>query len=142
MRYLWTECWMRIAVIALIGSAVCAGCNRGPELAPVSGKVTYKGEPLKHGNILFQPFTGPPAKGEIGSDGSFTLSTIKNNDGAVIGKHRVQVICTAPQAKPANPDEEIPSAKSLIPEKYSNYVTSEIAVEVVKGGGPYLIELK
>ena len=142
MRRIRMQSWILIAVISAVASAIFAGCKRGPELVPVSGKVTYKGQPLKHGNILFQPSAGPPAKGEIGPDGSFTLSTLKNNDGAVIGKHRVQVICTAPPAKPANPDEETPSAKSLIPEKYSNYATSEITVEVVKGGGPYLIELK
>ncbi len=142
MRRTRTQSPMAMAAILVIVSAILAGCSRGPELAPASGKVTYKGQPLKHGNILFQPSAGPPAKGEIGPDGSFSLSTFKNNDGAVIGKHRVQVICTAPQAKPANPDEEVPSAKSLIPEKYSNYVTSEITVDVVKGGGPYLIELK
>ncbi len=141
MRRMRTQFWMLI-VVSVVVSGVIAGCKRGPDLAIVSGKVTYKGQPLKHGNILFQPSVGPPAKGEIGPDGSFTLSTLKNKDGAVIGKHRVQVICTAPPAKPANPDEEIPSAKSLIPEKYSNYATSEISVEVVKGGGPYLIDLK
>lgn len=122
--------------------AVAVGCNHGPAMAPVSGKVVYKGEPLKHGNVLFQPSAGPPAKGEIGPDGSFTLSTFKKNDGAIVGTHRVQVICAAPPTKPVNPNEEVPAAKSLIPEKYTNYATSGITVEVVKGGGPYIIELK
>lgn len=142
MRRTRTQPWVLIVTMSLVVSAVFGGCNRGPEMAPVSGKVTYKGQPLKHGNILFQPSIGPPAKGEIGPDGTFSLSTFKTNDGAVIGKHRVQVICVDPQAKPANPDEETPSAKSLIPEKYSNYATSEITVDVVKGGGPYSIDLK
>lgn len=142
MRQMWTQSRILIVMISVVVSAVFAGCNRGPAMAPVSGKVTYKGQPLKHGNILFQPSVGPPAKGEIGPDGSFTLSTYKKNDGAVLGKHRVQVICVDPQAKPANPDEETPSARSLIPDKYSNYVTSEITVEVAMGGGPYAIDLK
>ncbi len=142
MRIAMIQPWMQIVLLSAAVSVVVGGCNRGPAMAPVSGKVTYKGQPLKHGNVLFQPSVGPPAKGEIGPDGSYTLSTYKKNDGAVLGKHRVQVICVDPRAKPANPDEETPSAKSLIPEKYSNYVTSEITVEVVKGGGPYPIDLK
>src|SRR5436190_1365195 len=59
-----------------------AGCGGGSgDLKSVSGKVTVDGRPLTKGAVRFVPDTskGSTAKfepvGEIGSDGSYTLST-------------------------------------------------------------------
>src|SRR5262249_8325025 len=72
---------------------VLAGCNRGPKMLPVSGKVIYNGRPLEFGVVMFQPPSGQPAQGQIQPDGTFTLSTYRLNDGAVVGKHKVRVAC-------------------------------------------------
>ena len=61
----------------LLVAAVVAGCNHGPKMAPVTGKVLYNGKPLTFGVITFQPPSGQPAQGDIQSDGAFTLSTYK-----------------------------------------------------------------
>jgi len=37
-------------------------------------------------------FAGKPANGEIGSDGTFKLSTYRTHAGAVIGKHTVTFV--------------------------------------------------
>src|SRR6476620_3166559 len=70
-----------------------AGCNRGPKMVPVTGKVIYNGKPLEFGVVMFQPPSGQPAQGKIQPDGTFTLSTYRLNDGAVVGKHKIRVAC-------------------------------------------------
>jgi hypothetical protein len=87
-----------------------AGCSDAPyELAQVRGTVFIDGRPFTHGKVMFAPVgrgdsveSGKPAFGVLQSDGSFTLSTYGNNDGAVIGDHWVTIIAIAdPAATPA-----------------------------------------
>ncbi len=80
----------------LIGVAGC-GPDNGLNLAPVRGKVTYKGEPIKNGTVMFMPDesagnTGPQAIGTITSDGTYILSSQDAGDGAVVGMHKVGVL--------------------------------------------------
>jgi hypothetical protein len=65
---------------AALGMAlVLGGCGRAP-LAPVHGKVSYKGLALQGGVIVFSPDTsrgerGAIAVGRIREDGGYTLYT-------------------------------------------------------------------
>jgi len=89
---------MRILNLATAATllAAAAGCGpgNGLNLAKVRGKVTYNGEPVKFGTIMFEPEQPdvPPAAGSIGEDGAFILSTEDAGDGAVVGTHRVAII--------------------------------------------------
>ncbi|WP_435020786.1 hypothetical protein TA3x_002020 [Tundrisphaera sp. TA3] len=83
--------------------AVASGCGSGNglHLAKVRGTVTYKGEPIPYGTILFEPdaesgTAGPSAMGSIAGDGSFTLSTEESGDGAIVGTHRLAVVGLEP----------------------------------------------
>jgi hypothetical protein len=93
---------MRILFTALLlsaaGLACCGGCGSSPSgppagaTIPVKGKVTYRGKPLTRGTITFEPTdAGRDANGAIQSDGSFTLTTFKDGDGAIPGTHKVKV---------------------------------------------------
>ncbi|MCA9075988.1 MAG: hypothetical protein KDA93_13255 [Planctomycetaceae bacterium] len=79
-----------------------AGCGQSQfEMADVEGTCTCDGVPMPMGMLVFTPVKPPnltndkvhelgkPAHGEIQEDGSFVLSTYGNEDGAVVGKHRV-----------------------------------------------------
>lgn len=65
------------------------------ETASVSGTVTKDGKPVSGGTITFAPkgeegkASGKPATGEVQSDGTYTLTTYDDGDGAVIGTHEV-----------------------------------------------------
>jgi hypothetical protein len=101
---------MRYLVPCVCAAALLpAGCGRGqPALAPVSGRVFYRGQPLAGGTIVFTPDPerggcGPLACGEVGKDGSYSLSTGREK-GAVPGWHRVTVAparVDGPDGKPA-----------------------------------------
>lgn len=113
--------------------AGCGGGN-GLETAPVVGKVLINGQPLAFGSISFRPKAGSPATGQIQSDGSFTLTTYKSGDGAIIGPHDVLVIATESDAgsvSPSQPGEEVVMGKSTIPQKYTSFSTSGLTAEVV-----------
>jgi hypothetical protein len=81
-----------------IGLVLVTGCG-APTMAPVQGRVTFKGRPVADANVTFSPVArfdgdrepGKSATGFTTADGRFVLSTYKPNDGALIGKHRVVV---------------------------------------------------
>lgn len=120
---------MRIIILGSITlSAVllfcCCGCGSSsgalPDLIPVKGKVTYKGQPVTAGTIRFEPDYGRMASGAIQADGTFVLSTLKKDDGAVAGTHRVYINGTGPNAR----------KKEVIPKKYTQIGTSKLTADV------------
>jgi len=103
----------------LIGLAGC-GSSNGLNLAPVRGKVTYKGQPIKNGTVMFEPdeskgTTGPQAIGTITGDGTFILSSEQPGDGAVVGMHKVGILAleTDPIKVEAMPTPEDDPTKYL-----------------------------
>jgi len=99
-----------IALLAAVLTTL-SGCGpgNGLNLARVSGKVTYKGEPVKDGTVFFMPdeskgTIGPPAVGSITSDGTYTLSTETAADGVIIGQHKVGITGVEPVAGSLEPE--------------------------------------
>ncbi len=136
---------VRFVVVAVIAASF-NGCDNERPLAPVTGKVTYRGEPLKFGTVMFQPPSGQPATASIQPDGTFALETRGEGEGAAVGMCKVRVTCYEgqnPVSRSAPSGDEGGFGKSLIPEKYLDYDTSEITVEVKPGiNDPVTIELK
>jgi hypothetical protein len=71
--------------------AIFTGCNKGPAIVPVSGKVTIDGKPLTTGIIMVYQKGYRPASASIQSDGSFVFKTLTTGDGCVLGEHPVTV---------------------------------------------------
>src|SRR5204863_5466849 len=112
-RRLWVG-WLGVGV-ALLAVTGCESAA-GP-LAPVRGRVTYKGVPLRAGSIVFTPDahrgnSGPLARGEIQSDGTYVLST-DDGRGAVSGWHRVTIVAVEPAGTPA-PGEVFAVPRALL----------------------------
>jgi len=84
-----------------VGALILAGCS-GQKIAPVKGRVMFKGEPVKEAAVTFslngaadQKETGEAGTGFTDADGYFVLSTLKNYDGAIVGTHTVHVTIDA-----------------------------------------------
>jgi hypothetical protein len=134
--------WRVVAAAAVaVAATVLGGC--GGNVAPVEGKVSYQGKPLEFGTVVFRPAKGPEARGAIGSDGTFRLSTFGNGDGAVLGKHQVAIICVETQRPGAQADagKETGVGKSLIPRKYAVPAGSPLSVEVKEENEPFAFDL-
>jgi len=77
----------------LVGVVLSSGCSDGrPDRVPISGQVLIDGAPLEGAFVKFVPAEGRPAIGETDSNGRFTLTCYKLNDGATRGNHQVAVI--------------------------------------------------
>lgn len=103
---------------------LCTGCDNHPRLVPVGGNVTIDGQPLTKGFVRFIPETGRAASGELDSQGRFQLSTFEDFDGALLGRHRVEIIAVE------NPTAQ--KVRYLTPIQYRSSDTSGIEFELTK----------
>jgi hypothetical protein len=88
--------------VALLGSLIGCGPDNGLNLARVRGKITYKGEPVGFGDILFYPddtkgTVGPGASATLKSDGTYILSTEQPGDGVIVGFHKIAITGLDPE---------------------------------------------
>ncbi|MBX3426102.1 MAG: hypothetical protein KF688_10515 [Pirellulales bacterium] len=113
------------------------GCSKGPEMAPATGTVSFRGEPLKFGTVMFQHKAGgQPAVGAIQSDGSFSLSTPRLGEGVRVGPQLVRITCfegNDPNNPMTLPNGEPILGRSLIPQRYGSFGGSGLSVEVASG---------
>ncbi|MEQ1824767.1 MAG: hypothetical protein ABL921_02440 [Pirellula sp.] len=88
--------WLSLCFIAFVG---CANPDQYPTV-PVSGVVTCEGKPIANATVNFTPMAdqgrpegrrGRVALGMTDKDGRFKLTTYANDDGAIVGKHKVTV---------------------------------------------------
>jgi hypothetical protein len=93
---------VRVGWVILLGLTPAAfGCGSGQVKLPVArteGRVVCEGQPVPFATVFFEPLpvdknalAGKQAVGYADEQGNFTLTTYDQNDGAVIGKHRVRV---------------------------------------------------
>ncbi len=74
---------------------LCGGCGSGkPPAYRTSGKVVFaNGTPVRTGSVeLKSREHSIQARGEIGTDGKFVLTTYRNGDGAIAGLHDCVVV--------------------------------------------------
>lgn len=98
----------RSALLAVIPLAML-GCGGGLKEFPtarVSGQVLCEGQPVANVRVYFAPIgtgkldAGKSGLGNAQADGTFTVSTYGNEDGAVVGKHHVMVSGPHPEEFP------------------------------------------
>lgn len=153
----------RILFLLAISFTTFAGCADGgmPGLYPVTGKLTYEGEPVDGATISFVGRgTERPATAISKSDGTYDLFMLDSR-GAMPGNYNVVV--TKMEAPPesankvagfdadgkdlsmeqsaANVGKPIPQAKQLLPAKYGNQSTTPLIFEV-KNSEKNVIDLK
>ena len=132
--------------VPLFGSAamcvLAVGCGSGKNIVPLEGRVEFSdGEPLTSGSIMFQPPSGQPARAQIQSDGTFVLSTEEVGDGAVVGLNKVRISSYATKAETADAPEML--GESLIDERFSDYATSGLTVNVkAEGNEPVVLTVE
>jgi hypothetical protein len=134
------------------------GCGPdGPEMGKVEGTVTLDGVPVTEGTVQFWPTTGRPARGSIGADGTYQLSTFKEHDGAYVGQHAVTIKST----QLANPGPQLESQQAeiehfrqrnikpiraarvvwVVPRSYSQRETSPLTATVESGANEINFEI-
>jgi hypothetical protein len=116
-------------VLVLVAAAGCGGQGQH-KTAVVRGTVKYKGKPVPNGTVNFIPEgNGPSATGELGPDGTYTLTTYKSGDGAVLGRHKVVIVAMQDQAGKL-PEERSPTPPPIVPTAYTSPATTPLTAEV------------
>lgn len=123
--------------LAAVSIAIAIGCgevSNQPTTEPVSGKVSYKGQPVTKGTVTFQSADNRIATGQIQPDGTYSLGTFAERDGAIAGRHKVMIIANDGDTNlmpGSSPGYKPP--KDLVPQKYQKTETSGLEATVAKG---------
>ena len=113
--------------------ALLLGCNSGTPLAthPVTGKVVLaNGKPLTSGTIHFEPIDAPAlvATAKLQSDGTFTLKSPGDTEGAAEGRSRVYIV-----PDPATVTKSGGRTVYPFPAEYMDEETSPLTITVKPG---------
>ncbi len=133
IKHLWSRC--HISVIATFPLfVVLSGCSeqRVP-VYPVSGKITYKGQPPVGASVVLHSLSGSDAKdvvpaGTVKDDGSFTVTSYDPGDGAPQGDYVATIEWYRYQSELGG------AGPNVIPSKYVSAKTSPVKLSV--DGGP------
>ena len=147
-----------------VGLTLAAGCSDdgfGRQRYSVHGTVTYRGENLAKGQIVFVPWAegGQAATWQI-EDGYYSLSTLTPGDGALPGQYKVTVVArdidvekvrSDARAKGLPPGAALPQpliakankeATSKIPTRYNLPTTTDLTADVEARSNTKDFELK
>lgn len=110
------------------------------ETAPVTGTVTYQGQPLEDYRVYFYASDHPaqePATARIDHAGRFSLSVREPDDGAILGINEVW-FAYDPELPMQTPGLEtpfeLPPPKVRLPEKYLDRERASLTIEVTAQG--------
>lgn len=118
-----------------------AGCgSSGPTVVPVHGKVTWKGQPLDSGTVVFHQVNLPagelrrPAMALLKPDGTFRLSSLEEGDGVLPGRYAVSVqSLTGGNAMEFLDANSAPTSR--IPHRYGSPETSGLTAKIAADAG-------
>jgi hypothetical protein len=135
----------RIAICLItLSMIVTGGCAKKLKTYPVKGKVTFKdGSPLTKGWVEFEPVDAEDkvnASGEIQADGTFVLGTLKTDDGAVAGRHRV-IVVVQPDVG-TGPEDVTGARREIIAARFRSYDTSGLEFTVEPKPNEFPIEVE
>jgi hypothetical protein len=123
------------------------GCGNGLTLGKVEGTVTFDGQPLANGTIIFAVAGTRESSGIIENGVIRNVTTFVDNDGTPVGEAAVAIIAlkeakpqpvaapknTPPAGPPSGGSPAMMSREFSIPIRYVNTETSGLTVIINKG---------
>lgn len=117
------------AYLCSLLAVFAVGCAKSgdTDTIPVSGKVTYHGQPVDGATVTFASTgSGTPGAGKTSADGSYKLRVKPGSYAAMVVKFEVPVVSQEQLAA------EVQS-KQLLPTKYGDATNSPLKFEVKQG---------
>jgi len=154
---------LRVLSLGVLACPLLLGCGGGPPAgakptAPVTVTITYKGAPVDGASVMFvkDGDESTPAVGRTDAAGIAKMKTYLENDGAIIGTHKVIVSKSESTGGPPTVDQDSPEymppelapatapvvVKHHVPQKYALPTTSDLSAEVKSGNNELTFELK
>lgn len=112
---------LRVAISVCLLALV--GCNSGPSVAPVTGKVTLDGAPLPGATVTFSPIkggNGNAAVGTVDANGEYKLTDMNSKNigsGAVAGDYKVGIVWFKPDANDTSRSSGASAAGAMTADK-------------------------
>lgn len=132
---------MSFRAFAIFPILLLLGCGSSSlDAIPVTGTVTYRGQPLIGGTVSFHPAgggQGRPANARINPDGSFAAFTLQSSPGLTPGEYNVSVLYLERPLTEAAPS----ASKIQIPPHYSSPETSGLTLRVSSGDDPIIFNI-
>jgi hypothetical protein len=149
---------MRVGMCLLAGVIVTGlGCGPSgpdrPKTYPVTGVVTYKGEPVAGANLNFQLADGSGyAMAITDASGRYSLQTFEPGDGAVPGEYHVGITkydqsvvvddMSDDDYRPPEEQQHVVAAGNQLPAKYSVPQTSGLTASVKEQPNTFNFDLE
>ncbi|HVJ88017.1 MAG TPA: hypothetical protein VM452_20300 [Caulifigura sp.] len=122
-RHTVNHSFLAVAALAL---SIFSGCDNGPLVSAVHGKVTLDGKPLSNATLVFTPEkAGRSSLGRTNDEGQYKLLFNSDKDGAIVGPTRVRITVAEEYTDSKDRSRMRPE---LVPTKYNEQ--SELVVEV------------
>jgi hypothetical protein len=129
----FSGCLLGLVAVAVV---VVAGCDKGVKKVTVHGTISYNGQPLRSGMLMFSGPGGSPSGATIHSDGTFTITDVVPGEVIIYVKE-------APQGSggPGASNEPKPPPVSL-PDKYHDPEKSGLKYTITPDTKELPIEIK
>jgi hypothetical protein len=111
------------------------GCDSGPALLPVTGKITVDGQPAAGATLLFHPTSKSNklvSSATSGADGTFSIIT-DTKPGIPAGEYKVTATYPDPSHKPSDTEIMMGTAEpgqDLLKGRYTNRDASTLQVTI------------
>jgi hypothetical protein len=128
--------------LAIVSVTAVIGCQRGEPLGKIHGKVTFQGNPVTEGLVLFSNAQkGVYMTAALNKDGIYVVTSAAG-PGIPLGNYQVTVVPPVDEPK-LGPNFEPPPVKQFpnIPTKYRDAKTSHLSLEVNKGDNVFDIDM-
>jgi hypothetical protein len=120
----------KFTFVVLVG-ALITGCDHGPPTVPVTGKVTFAGNPPPaNGTITFMPVEAKsglprrPGSGKFSpADASYEVTSFAPGDGLIPGRYQINISCYTQPPTSAKPETFV--THNAVPE---NWTPEELVV--------------
>lgn len=134
IRYLRRAFARSFCMLIGIGFLPCLGCGSGrPTCIPVTGTVSYRGQPVEDAGVAFIPTQGRQASGKTNEQGRFILTTFSSGDGALLGEYVVCIAKTIPNSQ-GKADSPYSNETSVLPSCYAKPAQSSLRASVTVAG--------
>lgn len=111
------------------------GCESKSDTRPVEGSVTFRGKPLDHGMLSFQPTTGKLMGAPILPDGKYSI-------GLAPGDYQISVNSPPKNLQGLKETDPLPPPDpNALPAKFNRKETSGLSVTVESGTGPQTFDV-
>lgn len=129
--------------ILYLSLSLMLGCGSAGQTGKLTGKVTFEGEPVTEGAVLFvSDSASSVGQTNLLSDGSYRFEIGK--DGLMPGDYAVAILppmIRTPDT-PTSPGGEEPKPVENIPQKYRSTTRSGLTTQVTTGDNVFNVEMK